>query len=217
MIGPAQHLREEIPSATGALLWHCDDGSESLASSPVGGGRQTPAWVLNIGVPADYGRTDLDRHASEVTAALGLSGDGIALFTSAQLETERQSSVEGVEVSCTAGIGKPTFAASGDDGWSAWSPGTINIVASMPRPLSEAAAVNAVITITEAKTQALAELKVPGTGTATDAVVVLWSGQGAVGEAEAFCGPRSLLGSRLANATFDAVTASAVAAHPRLR
>ena len=98
---------------------------------------------------------------------------------------------------------KPTYAASSTGGWSSWSPGTINVVAHLDAALSPAAAVNAVITITEAKSQALADLSIPGTGTATDAVVVLWPEE--ADESAVFCGPRSKWGSRLANATYEAI------------
>jgi len=200
-------------ASSDVLVWRCSGGAEAIASAAVGGGRSTPQWVLNIGVASDYARTDLDRHATEVAQALGLQGAGVGLFTSARLDFCRRAEVDGVMVDCTAGIGKPTFAASPEASWSDWSPGTINVVATLPRPLTEAAAVNAIITLTEAKCQALSELGVPGTGTASDAAVVLWP---SVGEPESFCGPRSLLGSRLANATYEAVQASAIATHPSL-
>jgi len=162
----------ESPSGD-TLVWHCREGSEAIASAAVGGGRSAPKWIVNIGVPSDYARTDLAQHASEVATALDLQGNGISLFTSARLEFCRSANVDNVLVDCTAGIGKPTFAASPDASSSEWEPGTINIVATLPRPLTEAAAVNAVITLTEAKCQALSQLGVPGTGTASDAAVVL--------------------------------------------
>jgi adenosylcobinamide hydrolase len=80
--------------------------------------------------------------------------------------------------------------------------GTVNIVAVLGRRLSPAALVNAVMTVTEAKSQALWEAGFPGTGTASDAVAVLCP---AAGPAEAFAGPRSVWGSRLARAAHGAV------------
>lgn len=82
--------------------------------------------------------------------------------------------------------------------------GTINIVAAVPVRLSPAALVNAVATITEAKTQALRELGVAGTGTCTDAVCLSCTADGA---AEAYGGPRSTWGGRLARAAHAAVLA----------
>ena len=91
-----------------------------------------------------------------------------------------------------------------------WHAGTINLVVQVPAALSPAAAVNAVITVTEAKVQALAEAGVPGTGTASDAVVVCWPASVPV---EDFAGPRSTWGARIASATHRAV-ADGLAVHP---
>jgi adenosylcobinamide hydrolase len=81
-------------------------------------------------------------------------------------------------------------------------PGTINIVAVLPERLSDAALVNAVVTLTEAKTQALFDAGLDATGTATDAVCILCPTTGPIA---AFGGPRSPVGSRLARAVYAAV------------
>ena len=75
--------------------------------------------------------------------------------------------------------------------------------AGFPAPLGDAALVNAVVTATEAKTQALGEGGVPGTGTASDAIVVCCP----TGSTERYGGPRSLWGARLARAVHRAVAA----------
>ncbi|WP_203857688.1 adenosylcobinamide amidohydrolase, partial [Plantactinospora mayteni] len=82
--------------------------------------------------------------------------------------------------------------------------GTVNIVALLPERLGDAALVNAVATITEAKAQALRELGLPGTGTATDAVTVLCPPDG---PAAPYGGPRSRWGAPLARAARRAVRA----------
>lgn len=74
-------------------------------------------------------------------------------------------------------------------------------------PLSEAAYVNAVITATEAKTQALPDAGFRASGTASDAICVAAP---AAGEPEDFAGPRSLWGARVARAVHSAVHAGAV-------
>ena len=71
----------------------------------------------------------------------------------------------------------------------------------VPAPLADAALVNAVVTATEAKAQALLEAGVPGTGTASDAIVVCCP----PGGTEAYGGPRSAWGARLARAVHGAV------------
>lgn len=229
-------------------------GVETLSSAPVGGGRVRVDWLLNIGVDADYARTDLDLHGAEVAAALGLGGAGAALLTALDVGHVQSVVDHGVRIDATVGVTRPTWAADVDGAFADWPtgaspsppgeppadvaapglfPGTINVVAQLPVALTDAAAVNAVMTITEAKAQALIEAGVPGTGTASDAVVVCWpsagggldvgsvgsigdggdghdsidSDAGRMPEPEAFAGPRSVWGARLARATHAAVVA----------
>jgi adenosylcobinamide amidohydrolase len=125
---------------------------------------------------------------------------------------------EGVHVSATVGLRVPTWAAvpAGTpdpelapihlDG-TLPAPGTVNIVVSVPAPLTDAALVNAVVTVTEAKTQALLEAGYPCTGTASDAVCVAATTGGAP---EPFAGPRSTWGARIARAVHAAVHAGAL-------
>src|SRR5690606_7435281 len=109
---------------------------------------------------------------------------------------------EGVQAWATVGVSVPTWAAAPDGAISEWVPGTINVVVHVPVALSGAAMVNAVMTVTEAKSQALFEAGVPGTGTATDAVCVLTPTSG---PREDFAGPRSTWGGRLGRAVYAAV------------
>lgn len=83
-----------------------------------------------------------------------------------------------------------------------WSPGTVNIVVNVPVALTDGALVNAVVTATEAKTQALLEAGYPCTGTASDAICVAVRTDG---DAEPFAGPRSEWGARIARAVHAAV------------
>ncbi|MEU6409446.1 adenosylcobinamide amidohydrolase [Microbispora sp. NPDC046933] len=85
---------------------------------------------------------------------------------------------------------------------SAPRPGTINILVAVPVAFCDPALVNAVMTVTEAKTQALLEAGFPCTGTASDAVCVAVREEG---PAEAFGGPRSVWGARIARAVHRAV------------
>lgn len=219
------------PPAAGHLgvqTWSFERPVRALSSAAVGGGLARPSWLLNIGVPRSYDRTDLAAHAREVAATLGRSGEGIALFTAADVEQMHRRSCEGVVADATVGLSKPTWAADANGGWNVvegspaddpatqdrsgpppataghGEPGTINVIVQLPVSLEPGAAVNAVITATEAKTQALLEAGVPGTGTASDAVVVVWP---ASGPSEPFAGPRSEWGARLAIAVRWAVAA----------
>jgi adenosylcobinamide amidohydrolase len=75
-------------------------------------------------------------------------------------------------------------------------------VAIVPERLSNAAMVNAVMSVTEAKAQALWDAGVSATGTASDAICVLCPDHGS---AHPFGGPRSQWGARLARAVHRAV------------
>jgi adenosylcobinamide hydrolase len=81
--------------------------------------------------------------------------------------------------------------------------GTINLLVRLPVRLGDAALVNAVATATEAKVQALLDLGLHATGTATDAVCVVCPPEG---PPEPFGGPRSTWGARLARVVHAAVT-----------
>lgn len=174
----------------------------SMSSAAVGGGFTEIGWAFNIGVSSDYGRTDLSDHAGEVAAELGLTGAGMALFTAAAVDEVCRSECGGVVVDATVGVTHPTWAADPAAVGREWTPGTINSVVQLPLGLEPGAAVNAVATATEAKVQALAERGIPGTGTASDAIAIIWP---AHIEVERFGGPRSTVGANIARAVHEAV------------
>lgn len=195
----------DLPSTAGARAasaWVFDAPRAALSSAPVGGGSAALDWLLNIGVAGDYARTDLAEHARDIAGRLGLVGTGAAMITAVDVRRMVHADDGDVVVDATVGVTKPTWAADADDVHGAWEPGTINIVVQLPVALSPAAAVNAVMTATEAKAQALFEAGVPGTGTASDAVTVVWP---PVLPVEAFAGPRSTWGARIARAVHAAV------------
>ncbi|MFK5688052.1 adenosylcobinamide amidohydrolase [Ornithinimicrobium sp. LYQ92] len=198
-----------------ALVWRVPPGWTALSSASVGGGPGRPRWVTNLGVGDDFTRTDLPAYAAERAAALGLRGPGTTLLTAADVTQVEHAEHDGVRAWATVGVTKPTWALAPDgrpptDPGLPPPPGTINIVVTLPRPLSGSALVQAVGTLTEAKAQALLEAGVPGTGTASDAVVVLCPPH-EVGRAdtppEAFAGVRSRWGQSVAVAVHAAVSA----------
>lgn len=172
------------------------------STATVGGGVGERRWVLNAQVPLGYDRVDLDAHVGEIALEAGCAGSGVGLLTAAALTPRGFVEDEGLAVTATVGISKPTWAADVEDAVSRWEPGTINIVVELPVRLTDAALLNAIVTATEAKSQALFEHSVPGTGTASDAVCVACP---TTGPAEPFAGPRSPWGSRIARAVHAAV------------
>ena len=184
------------------LVWRFPQPVRAVASGPLGGGIGLRQWVVNATVHRDYDRLDPDDHLREIAEAAGLTGPGTGLLTAVDVGEAVTISQEGVDVVATVGLGHPTLAAAPDDPGNAV--GTINIVALVPVALSDAALVNAVVTVTEAKVQALWEHGVTATGTASDALFV-----GCVADTidgvETFGGPRSTWGARLARAVHSAV------------
>jgi adenosylcobinamide amidohydrolase len=184
------------------LCWRAGPGWRMVASAVTGGGIGTRRWWLNAQVPPSYDRLDPAAHLAEIAAGLGLTGPGVGMLTAAEVDRWTAATDGGVEVTATVGLGVPTWAAAPGD-LSVPMVGTINVLAVVPAALSDGALVNAVVTATEAKAQALAEAGVRATGTASDAICVACP----VGEGDPFGGPRSIWGSRLARAVHAAVAA----------
>lgn len=201
------------PDHRHVLVWQFDRPVQALSSASVGGGFSTPAWLLNIGVPHDYARIDLDEHAAQVASGRDLCGPGIAMFTAVDVTRAEHACFDGAAVCATVGVTKPTWAADPDAGYAHW-PGTINLIAQLPVALEPAAMVQALIAMTEAKTQALLEAQVPGTGTASDAITLVCP---IADPADRFGGVRSTWGHRLAMATHAAVHQGLAADPGRVR
>ena len=205
------HWRDEDGIRLPMACWRPGPGYRMISSGVLGGGIGPRDWVLNAQVPGHYARTDPAAHLTELAARLGLTGPGTGMLTAAKVTDLVTRADEGAQAAVTTGLRVPTWAA-GPAGAAdpELTPGTINIIVSVPVPLTDAALVNAVITATEAKTQAVLDAGFPGTGTATDAVCVAapaWPGAAA----EDFTGPRSVWGARIARAVHAAVYTGAVA------
>lgn len=194
--------RHEGGRAYPVLVWRAPTPLRMVASAPHGGGIGVRRWVVNAQVPMSYGRRDPDHHLSRLGVSLGLRGRGVGMLTAADVRAVSSVIEAGVEVSATVGLGHPTWAAAPDATGPVSLVGTINLVVLLPERLSDAALVNAVATATEAKSQALFEAGIAGTGTATDAVCIACPDEG---PPHVFGGPRSVWGARLARAVHGAV------------
>ncbi|MGW3406246.1 adenosylcobinamide amidohydrolase [Streptomyces zhihengii] len=188
------------------VLWVPGRGMRMISSAPLGGGTGEREWVLNAQVPPGYRRMDPAAHLASLARAAGATGPGVGLMTAADVRARRWAADGGVEALVTAGIGVRGWAAvpaPGEPG--PCRAGTINIVVSVPVPLSDAALVNAVATATEAKVQALLDAGADASGTPTDAVCVAAARPVAGQLPEPFAGPRSVWGARVARAVHRAV------------
>jgi adenosylcobinamide hydrolase len=194
--------RQEAGRSLPLLLWRWPAPMRAIASAPHGGGLGVRRWVVNAQVPASYGRRDPDHHLAKLAVSLGLPGRGVGMLTAADVRAYASAADGGVDALATVGLGHPTLAAAPDQAGTVSLVGTINVVAVIPERLSDGALVNAVATLTEAKSQALHDLGLRATGTATDACCILCPDDG---RTHAFGGPRSVWGARLARAVHRAV------------
>nr|WP_173101813.1 adenosylcobinamide amidohydrolase [Actinomadura verrucosospora] len=220
--------RDEDGARLAATVWRAGGGWRAVSSAMLGGGIGPLNWALNAQVRGRYARTDPVVHLAELAASFGLDGPGVGMLTAASVARTMRREDGGVAVSATVGLRVPTWAAAPEGSAdpelaplhmavpppapepapeATRRPGTINIVVAVPVALSDAALVNAVVTATEAKTQALLEAGYPCTGTASDAICVAARASGAQ---EPFAGPRSTWGARIARAVHAAVRAGAL-------
>jgi adenosylcobinamide hydrolase len=187
------------------LLWRLPAPLRAISSAVLGGGIGSRNWIVNATVPMSYDRDDPADHLAEIAAELDLTGPGVGLLTGVDVAKVVRADDGGVRLWATVGLGTPIQAAA-PPGGPADVIGTINVVAWVPQRLSEGALVNAVATVTEAKTQAIRDLGLDATGTATDSVTVLCPPDGDVA---AYGGPRSRWGAHLARAGYEAVLSGA--------
>jgi len=194
--------RLEAGTELGLLVWRVINPVLVASTAPSGGGLGVRDWIINAQVAHDYARLDVDRHALELASGCALRGSGSCMFTAVDVRTWRRVVVDEVDAQVTVGVTHPTWAASDQASDEVTNAGTVNIVAFLPVRLSDAGLLNAMTTATEAKSQALWDLGINGTGTPSDALCVACPVQGDV---EQFGGPRSRWGAPLARAVHRAV------------
>jgi adenosylcobinamide amidohydrolase len=182
----------------------------TLASAVVGGDLDAARHVVNMHVPRGYASDEPAGDLRVFARGLGIVEPFVGLMTAAFTHEARIASEEadGVRVLAVATVGLGAPAAAGVTAPVAWQPSTINVVAVLDAELDRGAAVNGVITVTEAKVGALADAGivtaegVPATGTVTDAVVLAWTGRG---PRLPYLGPGTVAGWSLARAVRRAV------------
>jgi len=173
--------------AADALIVRSDQHLRTLASAVVGGGFTRTRCIVNRHVHKDYDDPDPAGDLLTFARARGIDEPFVGLMTAVRLSHARAATRRdgGVRVATvvTAGVGNST--AAGLSPPAVRAPGTVNVIVVVDANLTPSAMVDAVITLTEAKTQLLLERDVrtsgghPATGTSTDAVVVACTGRGA--------------------------------------
>jgi adenosylcobinamide amidohydrolase len=181
-----------------------------LASAVVGGDLDVTRHVVNMHVPRGYGSPDPGADLRVFARRLGIVEPFVGLMTAAWTDEARVAwgEADGVRVGAVATVGLGVTESAGRTAPAVWQPSTINVVVLLDATLERAAAVNGVITATEAKVGALIEAGIrtaegdPATGTVTDAVVVAWTDRG---PRVPYLGPATVAGWCLACAVRQAV------------
>lgn len=207
----------------GLLHLHSERPHRALSSASCGGGLRVTRDVLNVHVSRRYRSESPEADLRAVARDLGVDDDFVGLLTAVHVEkahvaTRRDGDLV-VACVATAGVGNATQAGRETPFRPERppEPGTINIVLAVQADLTDEALVNLVITATEAKTLALFELGVRtaagalATGTSTDTVVALCTGEG---ERHRYAGPATLVGHLAAQCVHEAVTESLRAPEP---
>jgi len=181
-----------------------------LASSVVGGDLDVTHHVLNMHVDRGYHSPDPAADLRAFARRLGIGEAFVGLMTAAWTDQARVvwDDEDGVRIGAVATVGLGVPEAAGLTRPVAWQPSTINVVVVLDAALERAAAVNGVITATEAKVGALVDAGIltadgaPATGTVTDSVVLAWTG---LGPRVPYLGPGTVTGWRMARAVRRAV------------
>ena len=198
----------EIAVAADAVWVRSTTPLRVLASAVVGGDLDATRHVINMRVRHGYNSDD----PAATSAPLARSRVGepfVGLMTAAPTHrAHRVEEADGIRagaIAMTVGLGVPV--AAGLTSPVAWQPSTINLIVLLDAVLERSAAVNGVITATEAKVGALTEAGIvtadgtPATGTITDAVVLAWTGRG---PRVPYLGPGTVAGWCLARAVRQA-------------
>jgi adenosylcobinamide hydrolase len=172
---------------------------EVLSSAAVGGGFGRVRYLLNRHVHLDYNCAEPAADLVAFARERGITEAFVGLMTAVSLYKARVTTLRAealtVAVVLTAGISNATT--PGLSPPVTTGPGTINMILLTDACLTPAAMVNAVITATEVKTQALMArgIRTPegyaATGTSTDAIAVASTGRGSL---LPYAGPVTLVG-----------------------
>ncbi|HEV8308769.1 MAG TPA: adenosylcobinamide amidohydrolase [Methylomirabilota bacterium] len=180
-----------------------------VSSAFVGGELPTTRHILNMHWPHGH-REGLDAELSAFARRLGITEAFVGLMTAAPTHraTPVTEAADGVTVTAIVTVAIGATVSAGTSPVEPWRPSTINTILLLDACLDAGAAVNGVITATEAKVGALGDARVltpeglPATGTVTDAVVVAWTGRG---KRLPYLGPAATGGWLLARAVRRAV------------
>ncbi|MGO4185508.1 adenosylcobinamide amidohydrolase [Paenibacillus sp. TAF43_2] len=213
-----QLLEDRIEASSNVSLY-------ALSSAIHPGGFSYTNRIVNWKVPLTYQCEDPVLDIINQCTEWGCEPEAtVGLLTAAKLTHASITEMEGdrFKLVCCTTVGTRNAARSGmpRSTFSAYSPGTINIVILIDGQMTESAMVNAVITATEAKTAALQHLGIvemetgqSATGTTTDAIVIAVSQAASWNAVHAYAGAATTIGCAIGEAVYETVLEAARTQH----
>jgi adenosylcobinamide amidohydrolase len=205
-----QHAREHI-------LVHSEIPYEVLSNAPYNGGFSRGNHFVNWKVPRSYDCSDPAAMMADELKTWGYPiQSAIGLQTAAHLTHASFAEEIGDEfkllVCASAGTGNAARAGLVRETFSAYTPGTVNIMILVEGRMTPSAMVNAVISATEAKSAALDDLRIKdysydriATGTTTDTVLVAVSQSDSYIPIHRYAGAATTIGNAIGRLVYTAV------------
>ena len=160
------------------LVWQLGRPIWTISTAPHGGGLGPRRWIINAQLPPGCAGRDLDDRLAQLGISLGLSGEGVGMLTIGDVRHLWRGREGGVEVVVTVSVEQATPAA-GSNGPATVAPSvSANVLAVLPEPVCDAALVNAVTTVAEARVETLWDAGLVATAPSSDAISILCHGHG---------------------------------------
>ncbi|MFC4596648.1 adenosylcobinamide amidohydrolase [Cohnella hongkongensis] len=203
------------------LSVECGRIYQTLSNAPYRGGPGSGERFVNWKVPLDYDCSDPSEMMRQALIRWGYDpASTIGLQTAANIAHTSIVEEAGDEcrllVCASVGTGNAARAGVARETFPAYAPGTVNLVLLIDGRMTESAMVNAVISATEAKSAAFADLDVRdrscgrvATGTSTDAVLVAVSQSERYRRIHRYAGAATTIGNALGRLVYAAVREAA--------
>ena len=164
-------------------------GDFRAASNGAEGGLKDAKTLLNVSIPRGFSENAAG-YLERISARNGFLHPYFGLLTAVPMQNLCIAQYDYITAFVTAAVSDRNR--------------TINIIVTSAKPLTDAALLGAMMTVTEAKMKVIAERKLPATAQSTDAVIVAAEKNGSA--AEEFAGPLTEVGMRIAKAVSHALT-----------
>ena len=164
-------------------------GDFRAASNGAEGGLKDAKTLLNVSIPRGFSENAAE-YLERISARNGFLHPYFGLLTAVPMQNLCIAQYDYITAFVTAAVSDRNR--------------TINIIVTSAKPLTDAALLGAMMTVTEAKMKVISERKLPATAQSTDAVIVAAEKNGSA--EEEFAGPLTEVGMRIAKAVSHALT-----------